>query len=883
MDQAVYEAIAQTLSADANVRVQAELTLRRLENDSQFPVSLTQCALAPECALPQRQAAVFALKHYVDKHWSRQSQRFEEPELPAEPKAYIRSRIVQGLADGESKIRVGVAYVISEIAQYDWPEDWPELFDYLLHWLKTGTPEQVQATMCVYAEFVRRDMTEKQLDQIAALLPELYRIVKQESVYGPETRARAVAVFRDCLEVLVLVSYDQPTVADRHVKPILPQWEQQFAHCFPQPTVYQAVPLGPAYNLALKVEMLKAIKTILRFLPKDSPLLTNALEWVIKDLDTLQAPFIQGYVQSADAQTWSIPQGEAEYRNFGLDTYLFACFDFMCETLTRAAVRPYLVTGHGAAVEPTAFLANLLALIIPFMQISQEQMEVWNDDIDQFIADEEDESLNFSVRIYAQDVVKTLLDKYPTATVTALGQIAPRFESQAAQAREQALSHWWMILEACLIAIGLAAEDITETYKTSANRLAFDLPGLFEHVVFEMARCHQPFARGRALVFTGQFCEVLPQNVTQPFVETASAALANTSEALPVQISALRALSHFCRQCPHDQIAPYQAAIVAGIVRLRDHLTLDTLLVALETLHTALGISAEVTAQLEAEVGPFILGVWQQYPAEPLISSLVVDVLSELASNPHCYHQFQARVIPILSQVLNAPETDGGIIASALDLLAGLIRSGPTPLPAGYVETIFPELVALLQRNDDHAILQNGQECFTWLVAKDLDHLVRWHDSANRSGLFILLEFAAYMLQPQQSESSALFVGDLLTKLIQKGYSHIAPMAANLTNTIVTKLATAKTASFIQSLVLVIAHLILADPATAVTNLTQTTVHGQNGLTIVVQHWCEEYECFNGVYALKASAVAMSKLYRQAEPQLSQMAIKGDLIVNQAD
>ena len=100
-----------------------------------------------------------------------------------------------------------------------------------------------------------------------------------------------------------------------------------------------------------------------------------------------------------------------------------------------------------------------------------------------------------------------------------------------------------------------------------------------------------------------------------------------------------------------------------------------------------------------------------------------------------------------------------------------------------------------------------------------------------KNGLEYIIQFVARLLQPSQSESAALFIGDLVVKLLQKvnypdekpsraviltlsypclqGSNHLAPVLPDLLTAAALRLESAKTATFIQSLVLVFAHLII--------------------------------------------------------------------------
>lgn len=83
--------------------------------------------------------------------------------------------------------RSSVAYAISAIAHWDWPENWCGLFDLLMAALKTGEEAPVHGAMRVLTEF-SRDLTDQHIPQVApVILPEMYRIFCEEEVrfYSP--------------------------------------------------------------------------------------------------------------------------------------------------------------------------------------------------------------------------------------------------------------------------------------------------------------------------------------------------------------------------------------------------------------------------------------------------------------------------------------------------------------------------------------------------------------------------------------------------------------------------------------------------------------------------------------------------------------------------
>lgn len=80
------------------------------------------------------------------------------------------------------QVRTAVAYAISGIAHWDWPENWPALFDVLVSCLREESECAVHGAMRVLTEF-SRDVTDTQLPNVGPIiLQEMYRIFQNENV-----------------------------------------------------------------------------------------------------------------------------------------------------------------------------------------------------------------------------------------------------------------------------------------------------------------------------------------------------------------------------------------------------------------------------------------------------------------------------------------------------------------------------------------------------------------------------------------------------------------------------------------------------------------------------------------------------------------------------
>ncbi|KAF0552301.1 ARM repeat-containing protein [Gigaspora margarita] len=867
MDQAVYEVLSRVLSPDPNIRMSAELRLRDLSNVPEYPISLAKMTISQDVDISYRQSAVINLKNYVVSHWSSTSETFAGIETTEEAKAIVREVIFNGLSDPSNKIRVASAYVISKIAHNDWPDYWPDLLDLLISLLKTGSPEQVHGAMRVMTEFVTHDITEVQFSQIAPiLLPELLRILRSDQVYSYRTRGRSIAIFRHCIEILFICKEEHPEATESFLMaPVIPDWLQIFINILKQHTTDNEEREFEEYGL--KLEVVKCLNLIIKYFPKLlSSYLIALLEPIWLDLVHQRERFINNFIRPSSDFISTCQDSDGEV--FGFEYLLFAQFEFVGLSVRKKSAKPLFVQDNGEST----FLKQVVWIILSYMQMTKEQVETWLTDANQFVADDDDETFNFTVRVAAGDLLEILLEKFPEKTLQALAETTQHLIEESNIARAAGDSVWWKVQEACLKAVGFVSNELITALQDKASKVKFDLPGLFEHVVFDhLTATEYPFLQGRAFVFASQYAVMLPGELASRYVSEAVCAIQGIG-AIPVKVSALRALQNFCRHLDVQYVAPFQSNIIENVANLLNIVSEDSLILVLETLEEAIKINHVVTARYENLIGPLIIDVWMKHPTDHTIYPLVTDIFEELSSNVDVHASFQARALPPLANIL-INNTDPAVTASAIDLIASLVKGGPSPLPSPYIEHVFPPLMHLMLTTEDRSILQNGEICLKYFVQKDCTRIAEWNDVNGKTGLDYVIQFIAKSLQPTESES-ATFFGDLVVKLIEKAGNRLLPVLPELLRAVAAKLESARTATFIQSLLMIFAHLTLNQKSTVINFMSESVINGKNGLDILLNTWLENHDSFQGHYNIKISAIALSELFLSCDPRIQNIKVK---------
>ncbi|KAI7859526.1 armadillo-type protein [Circinella umbellata] len=877
MDQAVYETLLQVGNPDGSIRSAAEQRLKELETTSpEYPVSLARLTVSQELAVPHRQLAALTLKTYVTNRWTtRDDETFQGPEPSPECKNAIREIIVLGLGDRESKIRVVSAYVVSKIAHDDFPEDWPNLFDVLVSYLKSNSVDGVHGAMRVLLEMVQRDISIQQLPQIGpVLIPELYTILTSDNVYSFRTRGRAVSIFNSCVQMLDTLRDDNPEAADQFIAPILPQWMQAFHTILAHHVQNDAKKATEEYGL--KMEVVRCIRTVSgEFGEYIRDILPQLMEPIWGEVYNLRERYIAEFVSDSDDAAESFQDSDGN--EIGFQSLLYSLFEFMESACTKKSLR-HLFVNNGAA---TSFFEEVIYVLIVYMQITQEQMETWSTDANQYVADEEDGTFTYSARVASWDVLTPLQDSFPGPFAAALQAAVQRHITESNAVRAQGNNSWWKIQEACLLAIGRSAEDLIDGLKDESRTVQFDLKSLFDHVVLEsMNQTAFPFLQGRAFVFASEFAKVLPTEMASQYVMAAVNALQSPASSIPVKISALRALNNYCKDLDPQYSAPYQVNILEGACQLLPDASEESLMLLLQSLCSAVKINGEVAAKYEYVLTPAVLETWKKFPTDSIITSYILDLFESFAENPAYFPPLCARSFPFFDQVFKTPGNTPAVLASVVDLLTSLVRYGPSPLPNEFTDQMFPIVMQLGWSSEDEDVLQSVQECLKQYIIKDTDHIIQWNDGAGKSGMDYVIHFVARLLEPKNSASESLFVGDLIVNLIKKAGNNIASVLPELLNAVLIRLQNTDYQPFVQSLVLVFAHLIIQQQDTVFQFLCTTNINGRSGLEILLPMWCDYFGSFSGYYSLKVSAIALSKLFLINDPHLQNLTVRGDIVAN---
>ncbi|KAI8619957.1 armadillo-type protein, partial [Chytriomyces sp. MP71] len=854
--QTVAESLMAVLAATDNAtRISAELKLNEMATTSGYPECLADIARNHAAPVHVRQSAAVNLKNFVNKSWSEREFGFVGPEPSQQAKAFIKSVVLAGISDPESRIRVLMAAVATKIANIEDLESWPELFTSLMNNLKSGAPDQIHGALRVISSFVD-DISETQFSQIApVLLPQVFEIFANQS-YSPRVRSRAVSVFRKFLETLKNVEKSIPQAIPQYLEPQLPSWMQLFNSILaPMDMSNEQIIFKTEIFYTIEYLVCNFSKPMAPYFPEVYPLVWRTA--------TALFPIYSATTIATNDDVDAVEEVDTDGDVQGIQSLLFNVFSILGVGAESKVLDAMFVTSPGGPASD--FLKSLVEAAVSYAQITDGQIGDWESDPNTFIQEEEETAPSFSMRYAITMLFEQLMSRHSTRTLQCLFDAVASLFTAATKRREQGDLNWWRIMESSLYCMCLEHSSILEGVK--AGKLSFDFGGFYDHVIQDCSkRTECPLLQGRALLFITMFSAFIPESQLSHYIHSIALGLGQ-DHGLPCRISAIRALSKLANK---PEAVPYFNQFIGPILEcicsMLPAATEDFLLLLLETMIPLVKVDGVLTSKYEATLIPLLVQVWTSHPDDNLVNVCVMNVFTILSKNSVMFEALQARLLPPLCTTVadaDLMREQTSIYSSTLILLGVLVRACPAPLPASYMTSVFPPLIQAMMVSEENAILQEGQDCLSSLVLKDMPAILNWSDGA-KNGLGYILDIVARLIRPDSDQSSCLYVGRLITALIKKAGEDLRPVLPNLLTAIIHRLATATYTQLTETIILVFANLILEHGSNTVVDfLSSISVpSGGNGLELLLNKWADHYPEVNGFYNVKLNAVALSTLYR---------------------
>ncbi|KAF2704474.1 ARM repeat-containing protein [Pleomassaria siparia CBS 279.74] len=896
MEEQLVQLLSTAQSAQETPRRQAEEQLESLYGRQDLPIGLVSIASHDSVPLNIRQASLLYLKKLVLAGWNPQFDEYKGQILVLdEGKAHIREALLTLSTTDQldRKIKAAASVVVSKIASVDFPEQWPNLLPRLMHIIPTGSDGQIHGALKVLGELVDDSLNEEQFFGVARDIVKVVYDVALNEARKPTLRALAISVFRSCFDILEMVMEDHKAAVKAFADEVLSQWMPFFINVMktrlPDPPTEleenEDAPNAEAYRglVSLKLQAVKVLMRIRSVFPSmisPQSLVLFSATW--DELSSLQLAYHQMYIEEERQSRLE----DADGLPYTLDFLVLEELDFMQACLrappVKAELQQQLQNSPGT---DGTWVTEVMKLAVAYAQITTEEEGLWNVDVNIFLSEETSVTANYTPRTACGDLVIKLGEWLKDATVEGLLSYTRTLYTTTES---------WKAKEAALYVLNMLLTDFSDVDKTISLEAA---TGFIDFIRYAMQQ-PDPFLRARGYLVAGSLVRVSGdalQQVATSFLETCLHAISNEDSDV-VQVSCIRALQHYLQALPPAITQPLQTPIISAVSNylqgqdMQDLAESDDLMVTIiETLRDAILLDPRICITGNGLDLLFTVASHgaNNFQLTMLVNETFEEVTTTIARmGGDAYINLCAKVLPSLTgafDIGNLTE-ENALTNLAADLLSVLAERGTEPLPQGFVQTTMPKLTRLLLGSADEELLKSATMAVKNILAHDHQQLFEWRNEEGKAGLEVVLMIVGRLLSANVNDHAAGEVGALAAEVVEKaGHERLGPHLPELLRAVAVRLGTADHSAFIQSLTLVFARLSLNHAGEVVDFLATQDIEGVNGLQLVMAKWLENSINFAGYDEIRQNVIALSKLYDLKDHRLTQILVKGELIVNQGN
>ncbi|KAI9915570.1 hypothetical protein PsorP6_007875 [Peronosclerospora sorghi] len=895
------ELLEGSLSASTDVRAQSEARLTELLSLPGFALQLCEFLFSAEASEVQRQLAALLLKKVVTSYWVA-----SEDVTPAsyviseQEKNQVKQALVLALQQrlelfGGSKLQTAVCLILVAIFERDWPDQWPDIMPIVMTMISGQEKLRIDFAVRFLSLASGHFSSDHCCELVASVFPHLRRVFVLVNEFPAGTRSRIVRIVQSSLLMVGMEAQVGNSTAGQLLHENMTHWIALFLEQL-------ATPVQNVKEYSIKIQILTTLASFVREWPKEMTDLMPQIMPQIYGLMVTDAEVYEREVVLSGVEEEEEYESDGEGTLIGRSAMIVAVFEFVRGAIQSPTkkTRQLLVSG----------LPDFVFVMIGYMQITVSQMQSWQENPNKYVADEDDESMEFNVRNAACDLLAEL--------DAVLGRKAVVAALDAAQRRLQAVhTDNWRLQEAALLVVGCLASSTLDALRKNAADVSqmLDLSAFLQTLFKVMNTGSQEiYLRARALWCASRLAKGMNQEMLDAFLQVAISGL-EQFQVLPVRMYACRAIGAILR-LDAGKTTRFQEAkgmLVDRLVTLAEQSSPETLHVALETLVVVIQESETLALETAQRVVACFLHHWGQNLNDPLIAELIDGAFGALLQleDGAIMVNIHEQALPVLRSMLaqSASNLDGANNAtytagSALAVLKTLLRhsfafcgtkssdTGATRVAqevgAQVIQQTFEPLVVVLGAVEDEKVLTAGSECLKWLVMFAVDALASYTTATGANGIDTTLSVSAKLLSHAGSDASATCVGGLITQILLKlGPSLPTPTVQGILSAVCARLAATELPSLVQSLCMVFARLVHSHGPDLLNVLEQLPAppapvgqaqEAPNMLTFVFQTWMDKQQDFYGLYCLKVTLSALLKVVEWNDPRIHSILVTGSAL-----
>jgi len=826
-------------SAEKGTRKTAEDTLAAQQQVQGFTAGIAELATSPQVLpmSPHRQMAAVILKRQIKDQWSSVSQQEQ---------AMTKQCLLRSLADPDSAVRRILHASVAQVAAAN--EAWPELQQAIGQaLLSTDTPPEPLENVVQCITTILEEAGEEGACACAPLSVHFLRLTTAPS---SSMALRQKCIVAEAQLVVSLLENDAPKETTSAVLCQLPDWFSALA------TICKESPVD-LIHAQLVFAAVKFVSVLSRFSALEEKL-SESLEVVLTPsfffVQRLSPQYEQMIIETTDVES----EPQEEDADGGPQSLVMQIMELLQTMMLRPKLRKLIKSRVG----------TLLRLLIPFMRITNYQAHDWQNNPNEFLANEDQDHLRCTVRICGESMVGELIERLRKES---LGEVAS-CALELLQQGQQGGAISWKLTELGLLLFGLLAAD-TSAKKLQGKELgractaALGVMGSLLCGGSVVDSSGAPFLlRARCFWLAWRLAPVLlelsPTEIPT-LVEAAASALA-PSQPQCIRVTACRAFGRFSSFAGKSDAQfgslLQRTHVLQSLGELLQTSSEESLHLILETLALVARACPEAIISVEADFVQLVLDVWQRSRSDPLAHTEVMDLVSCVsASHPHLQTAMESRLLPPVKDVLSGSASDEHAVSLTVDLFGVLIKRASAPLSPAVWNCVGP-LLQVMIKSSDTGLLQNACDPLCVILQQAPAQVVDGGLLEN------VLQVIQKLLSPDLADEGSLFVGNVISLFVQQfGAKLSADLTTGLFQAMVVRLSVAERPFLKRSLILIFARFLLINLTEAIKVLhsIQTSYSGRtcSGFELLLVVWLDSAKDFRERYARNVSLSALQKLH----------------------
>lgn len=648
------------------------------------------------------------------------------------------------------------------------------------------------------------------------------------------------------------------------MSPMLQPWMQQFSSILSDP-----VPSEDPDDWSLRMEVLKCLNQFVQ----------NFAGATEKEFMVIVGPLWRTFVTSLKVYELSAVEGaqdsfEGRYDSDGtersLESFIMQLFEFLL-TIVGSARFAKVVANN---------LQELVYYTFGFLQITEQQVQFWSLDANQYIADEDDNM--YSCRVSGILLLEEIINACGDEGIGAIIDATRRRFQESQQAQVDGSKVWWRIREAVIYAMASLSDQLLETEVHGPD--GFDSKKFLEQMVTEDigTGVHEyPFLYARVFSSVPKFSSVISPMVVEQFLHAAINAI-SMDVPPPVKVGACRVLSQLLPEAKEEFVQPQIMQLFSSLTDLLKQASEESLHLVLETLQAAVKSGHDASSTVEPVLSPIILNTWATHVSDPFVSIDAIEVLEAIKKAPGCIEPLVSRILPYIGPILSQPKQQPeGLVAGSLDLVTMLLKNAPTFVVKALYDVCFDPIIRIVLQSDDNSEMQNATECLAAFICGGKHEILAWGGDPGFT-MRSLLDALSRLLDPELESSGSFFVGNYILQLILNLPSQMGQHIRDLVCALVRRLQSCGIAGLKNSLLLVFArlvHMSVPNVGEFIDLLVNIPAEGsENSFAYVMSEWIKQQGEIQGSYQIKVTTTALALLFSTKHIELSKINVRGHLI-----